>query len=970
MWIGSALGLFRFDGVTFEQYVPPDGTKLPSYNIYSLLATPDGGLWISFRPSGLGFLKDGQLKLYTRPKEIPKKQVSCFARTPDGRIWAGSGSGLSLFNGAGWDDIGADWNFQSDSVRKMFTDRSGTLWICKGGKIFYLPPGSKTFQALENEISETDFHFAQAKDDRLWVSKNRETIYPENRPGPASSTKNPTIKTLAFEFLFDRDGSLWIAGGDEVKRIRYPEQLETETLTKNDSRIELFKEKDGLSSNTVGKVFEDREGNIWFVTVAGLDRFRYSPIVPVALDSPLKNLTLVAGSGGDVWAGSAMAINCYLRLRDGQPEMAMAAPADRYAASVYKADDGTLWWGTRGGILRQQNSDFKFYPQPKEMETDWMWEVIRAGSDGGLWVNFGDEGLIYFKDGVWERRKPPDGLPDRGPSASFEDERKRIWLGYTENRVYILDGERVRGFSSADGIEIGRIKVIRGRGGNFWFGGETGLAFFKDDRFYTVKADGKPFGAVSGIIAAANGDVWLNEIHGIVNIPADEIRRLNEDPEHPVKYRLFDFQDNLPGAPQMNYTVSTAVEATDGRLYFATDNGLAMIDPSRLEKNAFAPPVVVKSVIADEKPYQVAANTVFPAGTANLQINYTATSLSIPERVAFKYRLEGSEKEWHDAGNRREAFFTNLGPGKYRFRVIAANNDGVWNEQGAVLEFEVLPRFYQTDWFMLVFFAAVGVLGWIIYQWRVRQVKSRLHLLYEERLSERTRIAQDLHDTLLQGFLGTTMRLQAISNMLPEKPESAKDKLDDVLDQVDDVLEEGRRGIWNIRGSAVPDNDLERALTLVGEDLSTTYRADLTVTIGGENRPIDPLVRDDVYRIGREALTNAFRHSGATKIEVGVEYATRFLRISVRDNGRGIDPDFLDAGREGHMGLPGMRDFAEKIGAELKIWSRSEGGTEVELIVPHHIAYKRKSSGGLLNRLGSLFGRKKSLNSRTDTPEK
>jgi signal transduction histidine kinase/ligand-binding sensor domain-containing protein len=966
LWIGSALGLFRFDGVTFERYEPPGGVRLPSDNNYALMATPDGGLWISFRPSGLGFLKDGELKLFTRPEELPKSPVNCFARTPDGRIWAGTQNGLELFNGAGWDEIGADWNFQPNSVKTLFTDSDGTLWVSQEGSIVVLPPGSKTFQISE-KIEKNIYvkQFAQAPDGRLWAAKSNFQATPIKNSTSGSALKSPVLNIGTLGLLFDRDGGLW-ASGNEVNHVRFPENLETGYYRDKDGLpIETFEKSDGLSDTFVGNPFEDREGNIWVSTLAGLDRFRYSTIVPIAVPELNKKMTLSANERGEIWAASAM-VGSFLHLHEEQVEKVLLTtkkqsnlPPEISVASLYYDTDGSVWWGAFGGVWHQQDKGFKFFPQPGEMKPDWMWEIFRGENDGGLWVNFGDEGLIYFKDGVWERRKPPDGLPDRGPSASYEDEQKRIWLGYTENRVCFLDGGRVQCYTSANGIEIGRIKVIRGRVGNLWFGGETGLAFFKDDRFYTVKTEGKPFGAVSGIVAAENGDVWLNEVHGIVRIPADEIRRLNENPEYPVKYRLFDFQDNLPGNPQMNFTVSTAIETSDKRLWFATDNGLAMIDPAHLEKNVVPPPVVIKSVIADDKHYQIAPNRKFPAGTADVQVKYTAASLSIPERVVFKYRLEGYESGWRDAGTRREAFYTNLAPGKYRFQVIAANNDGVWNEQGASLEFEILPMFYQTSWFLLAVLAALGVLVWAAYQWRVYQMKSRLHLLYEERLSERTRIAQDLHDTLLQGFLGLTMRLQAVSNLLPAKPENAKESLDNVLDQADDVLEKGRRGIWGIRSSAVPDEGLEQAFMLACEDLSAVYPANFTVTAEGENRPLHPLVRDEVYRIGREALTNAFRHSKATNIEIGIEYAPKKLRIFVCDNGCGIDPDFINVGREGHLGLSGMREIAQKIGAELKIWSRAEGGTEVELIVPHHVAFIKKSFGSLFWRLIDSYSREK-----------
>ncbi|HEX8638872.1 MAG TPA: two-component regulator propeller domain-containing protein, partial [Pyrinomonadaceae bacterium] len=502
LWIGSALGLFRFDGVAFEQYQPPDGMHLPSYNIYALMATPDNGLWISFRPSGLGFLKDGELKLFTRPEELPTSQVYRFARTPDGRIWAGTQNGLALFNGAGWDAIGADWNFQPKTIKTLFTDRGGTLWVSTEDAIVYLPRGAKIFQVSERSDRFAS-EIAQAKDNRIWTARYKNSVYPLKDSISGSSAKNPVIMTGAYKMLFDRDGGLWLAN-NEVTRIRFPELLETGKFKLGDSQIESFKEKDGLSGNWAVVIFEDHEGNIWVGSLEGLDRFRYSPIVPFSLPNSVKNLILAANERSEIWAGTA-AIDNFLHLSVGQFKWIDVKPTDTFTSSLYQDADGSNWWGSTGGIWHQQNKNFKLFPQPKSSVGTYLWEIFRADDDGGLWVNLGDDGLVYFKDGVWERRRPPDGLPNRGPSASFEDEQKRIWLGYTENRVCFLDGGRVQCYTSANGIEIGRIKVIRGRGSNFWFGGETGLAFFKDDRFYTVKTEGKPFGAVSGIIAAENG---------------------------------------------------------------------------------------------------------------------------------------------------------------------------------------------------------------------------------------------------------------------------------------------------------------------------------------------------------------------------------------------------------------------------------------------------------------------------------
>lgn len=961
MWIGSARGLFRFDGVEFEPYVPPADVALPAHNIYALMASPDGGLWISFRPSGLGFLKDGLMRVFAGPEELPESQVYCFARDLDGRVWAGTHTGLALFDGSRWLDIGSDWNFTKQRIWSMFVDREGTLWVGSGETIVFLPRGSKSFQQTGIRTNGVP-QIAQAKDGRLWMaewSKPARTIPIAGREAVAN---DPEIQVEADKLLFDRQGSLWLnVNSDGIRRVRFPERLGNRKITSADPELESFTADDGLSDNTSDNMLEDHEGNIWVASTKGLDRFRHSHLVPVKLPPTYRGLTLLAGDGGEVWGASASQ-NPVLRISG---EQIIKQSAHMKVSSVYHDLSGVVWWGGQGGIWRQSKDRFDFFPQPKGTKFDWFWEIFPADDPGGLWARLGDSDLVHFKNGVWTNPDKPRGLPELLPSSSFKDPSGRIWLGYKDGRVCLLNGKEVQSFFH-DGLDIGRIKVIRGRGPQVWFGGELGLAIFNNGRFKTVATIGEPFSSVSGIVETPDGGLWLNEINGIVYISPEEIRQLINNSDYRITYRLYDFLDGMPGGPQMNFTVSTAIEATDGRLWFATDNGLAWIDPANISKNHVPPPVLIRSLQTDEKSFDLSTSLNLPQGTTDLRIDYTALSFSIPEKVHFRYKLEGVDGNWHDAGTRRQAFYTNLGPGSYRFQVIASNNDGVWNEAGANLDFRILPSFYQTNWFYLLCAAAAGCLFWLAYRRHVRQVRGRMALQFGERLSERTRIAHELHDTLLQGFLGATMRLQAVSNLLPAKSEKAKENLDNVLDQIDVVLEEGRRAIWDMHSSSVAENDLGQAFALAGEDLSKTYPANFSLTIEGESRQLHPLVRDQIYRIGREALTNAFRHSQATKIELEIEYAPKYLRIFIRDNGCGISPDYLSAGREGHLGLSGMREYAEKIGAELKIWSRAESGTEVELIVPHQVAFEKKSSDGLLKRLSHLYKRKPAAPIRDD----
>lgn len=953
LWVGSARGLFRFDGVRFEPYEPPAGVSLPSYNIYTLMATSDGGLWVSFRPSGLGFLKDGRLTVFTKPEELPRSQVYCFARDFDGRIWAGTHDGLALRDGSRWVDIGHDWDFTPRRIRTLFVDREGTLWVVTDETVVYLPRGSKVFQATGMRLTGAVPRMAQAGDGRMWVAETSR-VRPVPAAGRDSGAATPELRFDVQELLFDREGSLWITHPGGVRRVRFPEQLKSGEGMRDDGRVESLDEGDGLSGDMANNLLEDREGNIWVSTVKGLDRFRHSHLVPLGLPHGHQRLTLLAGEGGEVWAGSATG-RPLLRLRDGEVVVESIA---RQVSSVYRDPGGDVWWGCSGGILRQRKGQFEFFPQPGGTPKDWVWEIIRSADDGGLWVGLGDVGLVHFKDGRWTNRAVPVGLPERVPSATHHDRAGRIWLGYTENRVYLLDGDRVRGFTREDGIEIGRIRVIRGRGPHFWFGGELGLALFRDGRFRTVAvAGGEPLGTVTGIIETADGGLWLNEMRGVVRIPPEEARRVLEDPNHAASFQRFDFLDGLRGAMQMNWTSSTAIEGGDGRLWFVTDNGLVWIDPARLVKNNVPPPVLIRSVIAGEERYAPSDNLELRAGTKAIRIDYTALSLSVPERVRFRYKLEGADASWQDVGARRQAFYTNLPPGRYRFRVIACNNDGVWNEEGAALAFHIAPAFYQTYWFLLLCTAGAACLTWGAHRWRVRRVAARLDLQFRERLAERTRIAQDLHDTLLQGFFSASMQLHAADSQLPSDS-PAKPQVGRVIELMGQVIEQGRRAVGGLRSDRRAALNLEEAFSRVRQELSVQDTTAFGVEVEGEPRPLHPVIWDEVFLIGQEALVNAFRHSGAAGIKVRVGYTGHHLRVSVSDDGSGIDAGLLRSGREGHWGIAGMRERAERIGGRLKFQSHPGAGTRVELTVPGHVAFTKGPLARKAGRLDKLLRRR------------
>ena len=363
----------------------------------------------------------------------------------------------------------------------------------------------------------------------------------------------------------------------------------------------------------------------------------------------------------------------------------------------------------------------------------------------------------------------------------------------------------------------------------------------------------------------------------------------------------------------------------------------------------------IESVTVDRKEFAATKGQKLSPHPRDLQINYTSPTFLIPQRVRFRYRLDGYDRDWHDAGMRRQAFYTDLPPGKYTFRVIASNSDGVWNNSAAKLDFSVAPAYYQTNWFRALCAVFFMALLWAAYQLRVRQLHHQFEMTLDARVGERTRIARDLHDTLLQGFHGVLLRFQTAFQLLPERPVEAKEKLGSAIEQAAEAITEGRDAVQGLRDSTTQTNDLALAISTLGEELaadSTGHRPAFRVAVEGQSRDLHPILRDEVYKIAAEALRNAFLHANAKQVEVEIRYDNERFRLRVRDDGKGIDAAILSAqSREGHYGLPGMRERAILIGGKLTIWSEVDAGTEVELRLPADIAY-------ISARRGSWFSRK------------
>jgi signal transduction histidine kinase len=369
-----------------------------------------------------------------------------------------------------------------------------------------------------------------------------------------------------------------------------------------------------------------------------------------------------------------------------------------------------------------------------------------------------------------------------------------------------------------------------------------------------------------------------------------------------------------------------------------------MVNPSGLLQKVLPAETYIESVVVDRREFQAVDNLKIPSHPRDLQIDYTSPTFTIPQRVKFRYRLDPYDRDWHDAGTRRQAFYTDLPPGKYAFRVMACNSEGVWDDSPANLDFSVAPAYYQTNWFRALCVAAFMGLLWAAYQLRVRHLHHEFEITLDTRVGERTRIARDLHDTLLQSFHGLLLRFQTVFVLLPEHPIEAKKKLESAIEQAAGAITEGRDAVQGLRASTVERNDLALAIKTLGEELendSSNHRpAAFRVAVEGQSRDLHPILRDEIYKIAAEALRNAFHHAQAKQVEVEIRYDDDQFRLRVRDDGKGMDEAVLSShGLEGHYGLRGMRERATLIQGKLVVWSEVDEGTEVELRVPASAVY-------------------------------
>jgi len=943
LWLGSEFGLFRFDGVRSVLWQPPAGQSLPDHSINTLLVTRNGILWIG---TFAGVVTWDGTKLTQYP-EFQHQVITSLFEDREGTVWVGTLANSGLLCAIRSDTsqcYGKDGAF-GRAVWALYDDSAGTLWAATQTGLWRIKPSPRKRYATQTEL----IALSGADDGRplvavhgaglLKLNVEKLDVYPVRSANHATQLRDRDVDSNRL--LRDRDGGLWIG------------TIERGLIHIHGNRTDVFTKSDGLSGDVILSLFEDREGNVWIASTGGLDRFRELPVATLSTKQGLSSdasQAVLAAEDGSIWVSAHEGLT---RLDNGQATVWSKANGlpDDVVQSLFQDSRGQLLASTPRGLAYFK--DGRFFAMnvlpPGEVF------FIAGDSKGNVWLSERNN-LFHLLNGrlVAQVRWPDFGHAQNASVLLADPEQGGVWLGFWSGGgvAYFKDHQVRASYTTADGLGAGPISALQSdTDGALWAATEEGgLSRIKDGTVSTLTTkNGLPCDAIHWSIEDNDRSFWMYTGCGLVRIARSELNAWIADPRHKIESTIWGAADGLRLRRATPSAFGPRVaKSTDGKLWFVTGEGVQVVDPHHLVTNKLPPPVRIEEIVADHKswwqnlPGKAIANLHLPARTRDLTIDYTALSLVAPEKIHFKYLLEGQDQDWREVINDREVQYSNLAPRTYRFRVIASNNSGVWNEQGDSLEFSIAPAYYQTNWFRALCVAALMVLLWAAYQFRVRRLHQQFDMTLEARVGERTRIGRDLHDTLLQSFHGILLYLQTLSNELPSG--HTKEKLENVIDQAAEAIVEGRDAVQGLRVSTIEGNDLALAIKTLGEELaaaeSDPRRPHFGVQVEGALRNLHPIVRDEVYRLAGEALRNAFHHAAAQRIEAEIRYDDRHLRVRVRDDGKGIDPKHLsDEGHSGHFGLRGMRERSKLIGGTLTVWSELDSGTEVELDIPGKCAY-------------------------------
>jgi signal transduction histidine kinase/ligand-binding sensor domain-containing protein len=900
---------------------------------------------------------------------LPSTAIYAVAQTPDGFLWLGTSDGLVRFDGLRFVQVPLSKtdDMAFGRVQALKVDRTGAMWIgtesgklvrMEGRSIKIFPLGVPILAIQENADSsvqvETSDHLLRLDAHSVeFNSRDLGAITKDQDPKLDSlssdhSTKYKTVvcpqcasigitsSLLQHENLGqrevrmamrDNDGNVWIAtkeGG--VLRV----VTRSTGSSHSTPEVDRLTTSEGLSNNSVSDIFEDREHNLWIATQNGLNRVRDDKISIITQRTGLlsNNIDSLVSTSTGIFAGSKLGLN---RVTTTQSETILRGSI----YSLARASDGSLFFATSLGLSQLKQARARLVP----LGVDAIHiTVLSQGSSRELWFYDQGKGLYRWREGHIASRVIDAALSNKSVSVMEAGSRGEMWFGLATGGIVLYDGARFRIFTEADNLPGGVVHAISASSdGSVWIASERGLALFTEDKFVSwSRKNGLPGSRVLWAVPTRDGRLWVGYNIGIASIRIEDLRRAASDANFLVPYDFYDEGDGLKANPEARGSTPVAV-APGGRLWLTTSEGLATIDPTHIRKNLLPPPVQVLQLTADDVDVDLRNSITLPPRIHRIEINYSGLSLTDPRRVTFRYRLLGFDSQWSQASTRRFSTYTNLPPGRYRFEVMAANDDGIWNETPDRLAFTLAPAIYQTKWFIGLCILALILAGILLFRLKVRSTANRLRLRFEERLDERVRVAQDLHDNLLQEVMGISLQLEIADELTP--PETAgKPILRRALQLSESALTHGRGALTTLRATALTQQDIYHALTLAAAPFSEERRRAVQYHIHGTELPVRTGVGEEIVQIGREALRNALQHTDGT-VHVDIHYAARRFCLIIDDEGQGMSSAIMESGAPGHFGLRGMRERAARIASTLTIETMTRGGTHVQLSVPARMAY-------------------------------
>lgn len=923
LWLGTQAGLIRFDGVRFETFENIHRTSAANGWVRSAVEDSHHAIWLGTTDSGLLRVSGNTVQ------RIPSVEgVQCLAATKNGDIWACTASGIARVQPDGKVTVfSTAQGLASNNTRAACEASDGRLWVASDARSINSFDGSKfTPRKLQKLPNDGSIRAMDCATDGLWIGGADGLIHVTASGERLFTSKEGLADTRILCLTRGREGSLWVGTRNGFSRL-------------HNGEVESYRPEEGLSQSTVFSMFEDAEGSLWVGTKNGLNQFLSGRALPYTVNEGLpSNDTgpILEDRSGAMWVGT---LGAGLAKFDGKRFSTLTRGAGLASNTIYALEqdrDGALWVGTSAGIDRLRGGRVEAHYSTAQGLPSPGIRCLFLDHQGLMWAGT-DKGPAVFRQGSFST---PAGLPPElhGPIAAIgEDREGHIILALEHEDLYLYQNGSARQFLD-NGTPIRDVDALyQDPDGRMWIGTEGfGLKLADQGRVATfLIRDGMFDNEIYGILRDAQDRLWMACSKGLFSVNRSDLLKFASGTLKKIVSTTYSPTDALRTIECRSGVQPGAFRAADGRLWFSTIRGLFVFDPRHLTLNLPPPPVVIEETTVNGAPVAPDAIGDIPPGLKNLEFTYTGLTFFQPSRVRFRYMLEGFDKTWIAAGTRREAFYTNLPPGKYTFRVTACINDGVCNDTGAAAAFSLAPHFYQRSWFVALCVLGLALAAWSVYQMRIHRLREQFNLI----LTERSRIARELHDTLIQGLSGITMEMQALASRLRSPEERAI--LEEIVRDAGTCLRETRRSVAGLRSPKGADSGLASAIADAAKQITEAKAVRLKLQLGKSPVDLSPEVQYNLLRIASEAMNNSVKHSGAKVIEVALESTAEALKLQVRDDGAGFSRDNGNV-RPGHYGLIGMRERAAQIGAEFELESEPGRGTTITVLLP---ADSRQTAG-------------------------